>query len=60
MEFSDCWCGAFVLSQEKASQVMKLDRFTIFCDLGIAEGTFTSFGCDLGYEYVKINADYRT
>jgi glutamate N-acetyltransferase / amino-acid N-acetyltransferase len=46
--------------EEKASQVMKLDRFTIFCDLGIAEGTFTSFGCDLGYEYVKINADYRT
>lgn len=46
--------------EEKASQVMKLDRFTIFCDLGIAEGAFTSFGCDLGYEYVKINADYRT
>ena len=46
--------------EEKASQVMKLDKFTIFCDLGIAEGAFTSFGCDLGYEYVKINADYRT
>ena len=46
--------------EEKASKVMQLDSFTISCDLGIADGKFTSFGCDLGYEYVKINADYRT
>jgi glutamate N-acetyltransferase/amino-acid N-acetyltransferase len=46
--------------EEKASEVMKLDRFTISCDLGLGDGKFTSFGCDLGYEYVKINADYRT
>ena len=26
----------------------------------IAKGEFKSYGCDLGYEYVKINADYRT
>ncbi|MDQ7062348.1 MAG: bifunctional glutamate N-acetyltransferase/amino-acid acetyltransferase ArgJ [Sulfurimonas sp.] len=46
--------------EESASKVMKKDTFTISCDLGIADGKFTSFGCDLGYEYVKINADYRT
>lgn len=46
--------------EEKASKVMKKDRFTISCDLGIADGKFTAYGCDLGYEYVKINADYRT
>ena len=46
--------------EKKASAVMQLDTFTISCDLGIADGKFTSFGCDLGYEYVKINADYRT
>ena len=46
--------------EEEASKVMKLDAFSIFCDLGIADGSFTSFGCDLGHEYVKINADYRT
>lgn len=46
--------------EEKASKVMQKDIFTISCDLGIADGKFTSFGCDLGYEYVKINADYRT
>ena len=46
--------------EKKASEVMKLSEFTIYCDLGIADGAFTAFGCDLGYEYVKINADYRT
>ena len=49
-----------VAMEEKASEVMKLEAFTIFCDLGLGEGKFTSYGCDLGYEYVKINADYRT
>ena len=46
--------------EQKASEVMKLDNFNISCDLGIANGKFRSFGCDLGHEYVKINADYRT
>jgi len=46
--------------EDKAAEVMKKDRFTISCDLGVSNGKFTSFGCDLGYEYVKINADYRT
>ncbi len=46
--------------ERKAGEIMKRDAFTIYCDLGIADGKFTAFGCDLGYEYVKINADYRT
>ena len=46
--------------ESKASEVMKKDQFTISCDLGIADGKFIAYGCDLGYEYVKINADYRT
>ena len=44
----------------EAAKIMKKDRFTISCDLGIADGSFTAYGCDLGHEYVKINADYRT
>ncbi|RLA71156.1 MAG: bifunctional ornithine acetyltransferase/N-acetylglutamate synthase [Epsilonproteobacteria bacterium] len=44
----------------KAAEVMKRDAFTIACDIGLQEGEFTAYGCDLGYEYVKINADYRT
>ena len=47
-------------NEVKAAEVMKKAEFTIHCDLGLQEGTFTAYGCDLGYEYVKINADYRT
>ncbi|MFZ5375152.1 MAG: bifunctional glutamate N-acetyltransferase/amino-acid acetyltransferase ArgJ, partial [Campylobacterota bacterium] len=43
-----------------AAAVMKKSAFTIHCDIGLQDGTFTAYGCDLGHEYVKINADYRT
>jgi len=46
--------------ERKASIVMTHKKFTIHCDLGLGNGEFKSYGCDLGYEYVKINADYRT
>jgi len=44
----------------KAAEIMKRDAFTINVDLGIGGGSFRAYGCDLGNEYVKINADYRT
>lgn len=47
-------------NEAKAAEVMKKSEFTIHCDLGLQDGTFTAYGCDLGHEYVKINADYRT
>ena len=46
--------------EAKAAEVMKKDIFTISCDLGISNGSFKAYGCDLGYKYVEINADYRT
>jgi len=46
--------------EEKAAQIMKRDEFSVYCDLGIGEGSFVAYGCDLGHEYVTINADYRT
>ena len=46
--------------EQKAAQILKQSSFKIQCDLGIGDGKFIAFGCDLGYEYVKINADYRT
>ncbi len=46
--------------EKRASEVMKLDAFSITCNIGLGEGSFIAYGCDLGYEYVKINADYRT
>jgi glutamate N-acetyltransferase/amino-acid N-acetyltransferase len=47
-------------TESKAAKVMQKDEFRITCDLGIGDGNFISYGCDLSYEYVKINADYRT
>jgi glutamate N-acetyltransferase/amino-acid N-acetyltransferase len=46
--------------EKKCVIVMKHKKFTISCDLGIANGEFKAYGCDLGHEYVNINADYRT
>jgi len=56
-------CGKLNFDSEmerKAAIVMGHKKFTISCDLGIGSGNFKAYGCDLGYEYVKINADYRT
>ena len=46
--------------EERAYRIMKQDSFRIRCDLGMGEGSFTAYGCDLSYDYVKINAEYRT
>ena len=46
--------------EDKAYIIMKNDSFKVVCDLGLGEGTYTSYGCDLSYDYVKINAEYRT
>jgi len=46
--------------EEKAHNIMKRDSFKIVVDLGIGDGAFRAYGCDLSYEYVKINAEYRT
>ncbi|TLP37762.1 bifunctional glutamate N-acetyltransferase/amino-acid acetyltransferase ArgJ [Arcobacter arenosus] len=55
--------GEIVFTKEveaAAGKVLQNDKFKVICDLGVGEGTFTAYGCDLGYRYVEINADYRT
>lgn len=46
--------------EEQAFKVMQKDSYVITCNLGIADGEFTTYGCDLGYAYVRLNADYRS
>ena len=46
--------------EEKAYKIMKQEAFKVTCDIGLGEASYTSYGCDLSYEYVKINAEYRT
>ena len=46
--------------EEKAYRIMKQESFKVTCDIGLGDASYTSYGCDLSYEYVKINAEYRT
>ncbi len=46
--------------EKEALKVMQKESFKIICDLGLGDFSYTAYGCDLSYEYVKINADYRT
>jgi len=46
--------------EDKAYKIMKQESFKVTCDIGLGDASYTSYGCDLSYEYVKINAEYRT
>ncbi len=46
--------------EDKAYKIMKQEHFKVTCDIGLGNASYTSYGCDLSYEYVKINAEYRT
>jgi glutamate N-acetyltransferase/amino-acid N-acetyltransferase len=46
--------------EAKASEVLKKSEFTVTVDLALGEGRAYYYTSDLSYDYVKINADYRT
>lgn len=47
-------------SEEKAKEVLSEKEINILIDLNDGEFSSTAWGCDLTYDYVKINGDYRT
>ena len=47
-------------SEEEAAKVLKEKEIQILVDLGSGDYTAKAWGCDLTYDYVKINGDYRT
>ncbi len=47
-------------SEELAKQVLTEHDVTIIVDFHSGNGQATAFGCDLTYDYVKINGDYRS
>ena len=56
-----CENGAGVdFSEEIAKQILLEKEITIKVELGDGNGKATAWGCDLTYDYVKINGDYRT
>ncbi|MBE6627889.1 MAG: bifunctional ornithine acetyltransferase/N-acetylglutamate synthase [Ruminococcaceae bacterium] len=56
-----CKNGAGVeFSEEIAKEILLEKEIEILISLGKGEGSATAWGCDLTYDYVKINGDYRT
>ena len=56
-----CRDGAGVdFSEEKAKEILLESEIEIRIALGDGNGAATAWGCDLTYDYVKINGDYRT
>ena len=46
--------------EEIALKIMQADAVTVFADMHEGADEATAWGCDLTYDYVKINADYRS
>ena len=60
-EIAVCKNGAGVdFSEDKAKEILLEKEITIVVSVGDGDGSATAWGCDLTYDYVKINGDYRT
>ena len=60
-ELPVCVDGAGIpFSEEIAKEILLEDEIEILIDLKSGDFSATAWGCDLTYEYVKINGDYRT
>lgn len=56
-----CKDGAGIpFSEEKAKEILLEDEIEILITLGDGDKKAEAYGCDLTYDYVKINGDYRT
>ena len=47
-------------SEEEATRILSEPEVTAIADVKMGDATATAWGCDLTYDYVKINADYRS
>ena len=47
-------------SEEEATKILSEKEVTAIADVKMGTATATAWGCDLTYDYVKINADYRS
>lgn len=56
-----CRNGAGVeFSEDEAKKILTEDEIEIYIELNQGEASATAWGCDLTYDYVKINGDYRS
>ncbi len=60
-EIEVCRGGSGVdFSEEKAKEILLCNEIEVNITLGMGDESATAWGCDLTYDYVKINGDYRT
>ena len=60
-EIGVCQNGAGIpFSEDEAKKILLCDNIIIKITLGDGDATAEAYGCDLTYEYVRINGDYRT
>ena len=52
--------SALDYSEEEATRVLSAPEVTILADMHMGDAEAVAWGCDLSYDYVKINADYRS
>ncbi|MBO8137894.1 MAG: bifunctional glutamate N-acetyltransferase/amino-acid acetyltransferase ArgJ [Desulfotomaculum sp.] len=52
--------GAVPFSEERAKEILGRDKVTVTVDLKAGEKCAAAWGCDLTYQYVRINGSYRT
>lgn len=52
--------GSLEFSEERALEILSGDTVKVTLDFKTGQFSATAWGCDLTYDYVKINADYRT
>ena len=56
-----CRGGAGIaFSEDEAKRILTEDEVDINVELHAGSGSAEAYGCDLTYDYVKINGDYRT
>jgi glutamate N-acetyltransferase/amino-acid N-acetyltransferase len=56
-----CRNGASVaFSEDEAKKILREEEIEIIVETGKGPGAAAAWGCDLSYDYVKINGDYRT
>lgn len=47
-------------SEEEATKILSDPEVTVVADMHMGKAEAAAWGCDLSYDYVKINADYRS
>ncbi len=52
--------NALDYSEEEATKILSAPEVTVLADMHMGDFEATAWGCDLSYDYVKINADYRS